>query len=98
MTLWLDTDNHKWEFADQVLKLLQKRKVLYLGCPPHRLELSIDGTAKMWFCGKRKGLPWSGGIKIKGHGIESNVAMARPEILADLIAEQIYESRRKFDI
>lgn len=86
------------DFARQVLALLQRRKVKFHGCAPAHISLYADGAAKIWFYGYRRGLPWFGGIKIRGLDLETNIALAKPEALADIIAGEIDQTRSRLDV
>ena len=97
MSFWCLKPKIQSDFAWQVLNILQKRKVTFRGCPPDHLSLAPDGTVRMWFSGSRKGLMWSGAVKLKAIGLESSIELGKPEALAHVIEEMIDESHARID-
>jgi hypothetical protein len=95
MSLWFLKPRIGNTFAEDVLNILKKRKVTFHGCGPDKLEMYPDGSAKMWFYGHRGGMAWVGGIKVKGLGLKSMIASAKPETVADMIVEAIDDSRKR---
>jgi hypothetical protein len=94
---WCLTPKIQSEFAWNVLDLLKKRKVTFRGCGPDYLNLAPDGTVRMWFSGNRKGLMWSGAIKLRALDLTTSIETAKPEMLANVIEEMIDESRARLD-
>lgn len=80
---------NKNEFADEVLAILQRKKVTFRKCYPDYVSIFLDGKVKVWFYGYRDGRPWRGGVGFNCVRPEDRVFMADPALVAEMCKKHI---------
>ena len=81
------------EFVHDVLACLQRRNILFYGCPAKEVTLMSNGALVCWFEGMRAGKPWSGkvgfNVDLSGADLDQIAAANSPECLSDVVAQLI---------
>lgn len=81
---------NKHEFTNEVLCLLEKRKVTFRGCKPNYISMSIDGGVEIQFSGYRDNKPWQGSVKFNCPFPPDKLMLSDPAIVADVCEQGLH--------